>query len=133
MSRTTIVLGEDLQDKAKEFDVNVSAICREAVEQAIAAKMVARRIGDEYERVTAYLEHPTESEERGQHVAFRGKLVHDDPTDGTYYLTEGGEVAIVNERGILWHGDVNDLEEGYAFQAMKAALGEVVFPTDLDI
>lgn len=137
MARTTIVLSDDLQEKAKQLEINVSAACREAVERAIEAKEEIRKWGSDFERVVAWRPRPYELGERGEQVSFRARLVFADQwRDIAYYVTQGGGAAIVDENGILWHSENLDdlgITDGFIKQAMSEALGQVVEPTPLDI
>lgn len=146
MSRTTVVLTEELQEQAKEHDINISDVCRQAVAAAIDAKKTAAKLGGKLQRVEAWLPDEDDRNERGEKVVFYGRIVHkDERTDNDYYVTKGNTVAIVDERGILWVYD-DDLSsqmplydfvggegKGLIYQRLAEALGEVGEPTELDI
>lgn len=133
MSRTTIVMSDSLQDEAKEFGINVSEVCRDAVAEAVMARKAAQHYGDDFETIYAEVERDDEREK----VQFIGKLVYSDFDNATdYYLTSGQQVAYVDEEGILrWAEDAGllGLEHGIAHQRLGKALGQVVYPTVLDI
>ena len=133
MSRTTIVMSDSHQDEAKEFGINVSEVCRDAVAEDVMARKAAQHYGDDFETIYAEVERDDEREK----VQFIGKLVYRDFDNATdYYLTSGQQVAYVDEEGILrWAEDADllGLEHGIAHQRLRKALGQVVYPTVLDI
>ena len=141
MSRTTIVLTEELQKQAKEFDINVSKVCRDAVTAAIEAVQLAQKAGDDFEMVTARAVTDPNRDPLdvalAEDVQFVGRLVyHDEYTNEFWYLTSGVRVALVdrdNNERLEWWDDVSVLPPGMARQALEQALGEVRTPTFLDI
>lgn len=136
MSRTTVVLTDELQAEAKEYGVNVSEECRDAVAVAVAAAKQAREYGEDFEtiRATRPIAEGREGE-LDEKVEFFGRPVFtDESIDTRYYVTPSRNVAWVTEDGYLyWTDDVSDLSPGAAYQELARALGEVPSPTFLDI
>lgn len=133
-SRTTIVMPETLQARAKELGINVSQVCRDALADAIRAIEVAEHFGGDFETVYAKVDHGDGIKER---VQFVGALVYEDEETGTaYYVTSGGQVAAVDDEGLLiWAPDPDrlGLTHGVAHQKLSEALGRTAPPTVLDI
>ena len=133
-NRTTIVMPETLQTRAKELGINVSQVCRDALAEAVQAIEVAEHFGDEFETVYAEVDHGEGVRER---VQFVGALVFEDEQSATaYYVTSGGQVAAVDSQGLLrWAPDPDllGLTHGTAHQMLSGALGKRVPPTVLDI
>ena len=135
MSRTTIVMEDDLQEQAKQYGVNVSEVCREAVAAAVEARERALVAGDEYSMVKAEIWHDSFGENR-EVVQFLGRLVlSEDYNECDYYLTSSGRAAVVDAERRLQHAD--DIAAlgvaTWVEQAFQVVVGEVVQPTFLDI
>jgi hypothetical protein len=131
MSRTTITMDETLQEEAKELDLNVSEICREAVRHVIANAKEARKHGKDFETVQARMGDFDLAED----VEFHGRHIHTDHETLTdFYITAGGNVATVDDEGFLEYGDLESLDlPGVVRQVVEEALGQAVTPTFLDI
>ena len=130
MTRTTIVMDDELQEEAKELGVNVSEVCREAVRRVVDSAKAAKAHGDDFETIIAR----QGAFDRSELVEFHGRLVFtDDRGDLDVYLTAGGNVAVVDD-GFLEYGDIEDLDlPGEVRQSVEEALGKIVTPTFLDI
>ncbi len=134
MSRTTVVIDDDLQEKAKDLGINISEVCREGLRTAVVAKKEAARHGDEYETITADIWHDRHGDEM-EAVQFVGRLVHyEEKSDTNYYLTAGGVPSVVTEEGQLMYGEELWGEvPGHIRQLLEEAIGEAPTPTVLDI
>ena len=80
----TIYLPDDLAETVKEHDdLNVSAVCQDALRRELARREEIAKLDSGMERVVVYVEEPYESD-----VAFVGKLLHhSDREDSAAYLT----------------------------------------------
>jgi post-segregation antitoxin (ccd killing protein) len=130
MSRTTITMDDHLSDQAKEYGINVSAVCREALEAELKAAKAVTKAGDGFEKILALREH-RDSDEVEQ-VSFIGRLVHSGQ-GGAYYITKGGSVAVVDDDDRLQVESDPGVFDGLVHQLLMQALGHAVQPTELDI
>lgn len=58
MSRTTIVMDDDIQSKAKTLGINVSETCRDAVADAISRAEALAKYGEGMEHIEVWIDDP---------------------------------------------------------------------------
>lgn len=155
MDRTTVVIPEELRDQAKKLDINISDVCRYALESAIPAARLLNEAGDEFETITIQLLHQYsdgELQDETELVQFIGKHIHssDEPITDWYLTPSGSIVRLEDEGGSYQEGtnflvfdELSDLREhvpthdfvdfSQALQAAESALGQAPTPRMLNI
>lgn len=136
--RMNIYVPDDLGEKVKQHDdINVSAVCQEALRSALDNRAALAKLVEGMGRVTLYIEDRGES-------AFVGKLVHsDDRGNVSIYITKKHRIAIYDEskQRLYEYDGFAEMEEEWsraidvdhaALSAVAEALGEK-YVTELDI
>jgi len=124
----TIYLPDDLAETVKEHDdLNVSAVCQDALRRELARREEIAKLDSGMERVVVYVEEPYESD-----VAFVGKLLHHSyREDSAAYLTRRHHIAVYHERQqkLYQYDTFDDLrddveDDSELLAGVAAALGE---------
>ena len=96
MSRTTVVIPEGLRDEAKELGVNISDVCRYALEGAVKTARYARKQGASGYKRVRFSMYPglIEEDPIAESVQFLGRqVIYADPADEAWYLTPKGSIV----------------------------------------
>jgi hypothetical protein len=150
MSRTTVVIPEELREQAKALDINISDVCRYALESAIPTARAMRESGRAFEAVTIHVYE--DNEEDIELVQFLGKKVYEDTGGLSWYVTPKNRIVLLQGGGTYRTGDdmevfdtLADLRDynrkfddkagnlSKALQAAETALGQAPTPRMLDI
>ena len=155
MSRTTVVIPDELRGQAKDLGVNISDVCRYALEGAISAAQQAKKAGPgNYKPVKLLLEHGRTEE----WVQFMGKEVVDGSVlekwvPESWFLTPKGNIVCLSQEaaggvqegsGFDTYEGLRDLRDhvernskdpylGWVLQAFEKELGQPPTPRTLDI
>jgi post-segregation antitoxin (ccd killing protein) len=129
--RMTVYLPDDLAKMVKEHaDLNVSAVCQEALRRELTRRAELGKLDEGMQRVQVF------DDQIGSDVAFVGKELYyrDHPSELTVYLTRRHRIAIYNyEQQALYQFDSFDelaADPGWRdgdpvlLTAVAAALGE---------
>lgn len=94
--RMTIYVPDDLAAMVKEHDdLNVSAVCQEALRAELTRRQAQSELGDGMKRHEVYIERRGGVDlDEGAEVAFVGRELYFDGRDLTAYLTKRGRIAI---------------------------------------
>ena len=131
----TIYLPDDLADLVKAHDdLNVSAVCQDALRRELSRREHLAALGKGMERIELYL-----GEDGDQHVAFTGKEVYcDDEQAVMAYVTRRHRIAVFfAPHGELTQYDTfadlaDDVHDAELLTSVAAALG-VDHVIELDI
>lgn len=100
--RTTIYLPDDLAQRVKEADINVSGVCQDALRKELIMLNTMTQA------------HRVELELEDRKVAFQGRQVaYQDYHDTTFYVTAKGRIVVYDPNRLTMH-QYNDYDE---FQA----------------
>jgi post-segregation antitoxin (ccd killing protein) len=138
--KMTIYLPEDLAEKVKDHaDLNVSAVCQDALRRELTRRAELEKLDEGMERVKVYIDR------LGSDAAFVGKVLYatDHPWGNlTAYLTRRHRIAIYNDdaQDLVQFDSFDDLAADPGWRdndpelvgAVAAALGEE-FVIELDI
>lgn len=134
--KMTIYVPDDLAELVKEHsDLNVSAVCQDALRHELARRDQLAKLDRGMERVVTYVEKPY-----GGDVAFIGKMLHyQDRPETAVYLTQKHRIAVedIERQELHQYNSFDDFADECAgspelVSAVAAALGEK-HVTELDI
>jgi post-segregation antitoxin (ccd killing protein) len=96
--RMTIYVPDDLAAMVKEHDdLNISAVCQEALRVELSRREASAKLGEGMKRHVVYIERRGSVDlDGGIEVGFVGKEVDDDGRNRTAYITRRGRIAIYN-------------------------------------
>lgn len=89
-----IYVPDDLAEQVKQHDdLNVSAVCQDALRAELDQRKAAAELGEKVERVEVFVDRSPDFQ---GDVAFTGKEIYYDGRHTTAYLTKRGRIAVHN-------------------------------------